>query len=576
MRNKTILLLCSALLSGSLSLSLLGCGGCASTQPRSGAASPSFQGIEILPEEKELSPAAKDTYAYLLYMQALSDEDEELLLQAAQQMTGGTLPAKAWLEGALWLDSRRSEKVLPLLELGLQVWPDDLPLNLFSAEALAAHGKTEQGLEQIRAFVARHPDSLDARMELILLLVKAKRFDEAEKHIGSIAAGERTPMVDYYHARALIGMQRRAEAIPLLQKAIQAMPDFVEALVELAYAYEQQKQWNEARTIYEKLLKLQVSEQDVCLRLVHLSLRLNQPEKALKYFRKGPDAAAFKLTAISMFLESRHYLQAERLLKEMLDEPGVPPDVFLMLAGIARDQRRDTELALSWLARIPASSPTAVQAEGLKAQILADAGKEQEALASVRNLQQRHARNETLLLLEVRLLARLKAMDEALARARQAVEIVPESSELAFTLGSLLDSLGKRDEAMKVMQGIVASHPEHYQALNYVGYSLAVQGKDLEHALELLQRADRLAPDQFFIVDSLAWALFRLGRTEEALQNIRRAVALVPSPEVEILEHYGDIAAAAGQKEEARKAYEQALKLKPANAESLRQRLGDL
>ena len=65
-------------------------------------------------------------------------------------------------------------------------------------------------------------------------------------------------MVDYYHARALIGMQRRAEAIPLLQKAIQAMPDFVEALVELAYAYEQQKQWNEARTIYEKLLKLQV------------------------------------------------------------------------------------------------------------------------------------------------------------------------------------------------------------------------------------------------------------------------------------------------------------------------------
>ena len=121
MRNKTILLLCSALLSGSLSLSLLGCGGCASTQPRSGAASPSFQGIEILPEEKELSPAAKDTYAYLLYMQALADEDEELLLQAAQQMTGGTLPAKAWLEGALWLDSRRSERVLPLLELGQSV-----------------------------------------------------------------------------------------------------------------------------------------------------------------------------------------------------------------------------------------------------------------------------------------------------------------------------------------------------------------------------------------------------------------------------------------------------------------------
>ena len=78
------------------------------------------------------------------------------------------------------------------------------------------------------------------------------------------------------------------------------------------------------------------------------------------------------------------------------------------------------------------------------------------------------------------------------------------------------------------------------------------------------------------ILLALAWALFRLGRTEEALQTIRRAVALIPSPEAEILEHYGDIAASAGQKEEARKAYEQALKLKPANADSLRRRLGDL
>ena len=70
--------------------------------------------------------------------------------------------------------------------------------------------------------------------------------------------------------------------------------------------------------------------------------------------------------------------------------------------------------------------------------------------------------------------------------------------------------------------------------------------------------------------------VFFLCRFTRRALHIRRAVALVPSPEAEILEHYGDIAAAAGQKEEARKAYEQALKLKPANAESLRQRLGDL
>ena len=125
--------------------------------------------------------------------------------------------------------------------------------------------------------------------------------------------------------------------------------------------------------------------------------------------------------------------------------------------------------------------------------------------------------SETLLLLEVRLLARLKAMDEALARARQAVEIVPESSELAFTLGSLLDSLGKRDEAMKVMQGIIASHPEHYQALNYVGYSLAVQGKDLEHALEMLAQAQ----------EELSEAEARKERCLDQERSAKQVVALL-------------------------------------------------
>ena len=89
-------------------------------------------------------------------------------------MTGGTLPAKAWLKAPCgWTAVVR--KVLPLLELGLQVWPDDLPLTRVQRRGPGGPRQDGTGLKQIQAFVARHPDS-GCPHELILLLVKAKRI----------------------------------------------------------------------------------------------------------------------------------------------------------------------------------------------------------------------------------------------------------------------------------------------------------------------------------------------------------------------------------------------------------------
>ncbi|MDE7370937.1 MAG: tetratricopeptide repeat protein, partial [Desulfovibrio sp.] len=67
---------------------------------------------------------------------------------------------------------------------------------------------------------------------------------------------------------------------------------------------------------------------------------------------------------------------------------------------------------------------------------------------------------------------------------------------------------------------------------------------------------------------------FRAGKAEEALTKIRRAVSLDGPVDATIWEHYGDIARHLGHTGEARRAYQKALDLKPANAEALRQRMG--
>ena len=177
---------------------------------------------------------------------------------------------------------------------------------------------------------------------------------------------------------------------------------------------------------------------------------------------------------------------------------------------------------------------------------------------------------------EIRLLARLKRMPEALLAAKTGAALWPDQAELAFLLGSVLDESGDKKAAMEIMEKVIALQPDNFQALNYVGYTLAEQGRDLDRALQLLGRADELSPNQSYIIDSLAWALFKSGRLEEALTQIRRAVKLGERIDPSIWEHYGDIAARLGLKDEARTAYSKALELKPANAEALRQRLSQL
>ncbi len=578
MKRKNIALLCALIMAAATSFSLLGCGGCAGTktpadQSQAKESSAALRDVEVQQSEEQLSPEARSTYAFLLCAQALNAEDEDALLRAAPLMAEARLPANIWLEGGVWLVSRKSAEAVPYLEQGLSVAPDDMSLNLLYAEALMEQGVPERGVELMRAYLAKHPDSLDARLELALLLVKVKEYAEAESLLTSVSAKERTPLVDYYHARALIGMDKQAEAIPYLQKAIKEMPDFVEAMAELAFIHEQRAELKSARNMYEKLLKFNFSPQDVLLRLINLSLRMNQPEKALKYMRQGPDTIPFKLTVAGLFIESRHYLQAESLLKQIAAKDDAPVDVFLLLADLTYEQRHDLPLALSWLDRIPPQSKAAPKGALLRIQLLGESGKEQEALAATRQAQKQFSDLPQFWDLEVRLLARQKQMPLALEVARKAVKKWPDNAELAFLLGSLLDESGDKKEAFKVMEHILTLHPDNYQALNYVGYTLAEENRELERALKLLARADELSPDQSYIVDSLAWALYRLNRNDEALIQIRRAIKLDENADASIWEHYGDIASKAGLKDEARNAYQKALDLKPANADALRQRL---
>jgi Flp pilus assembly protein TadD len=105
-------------------------------------------------------------------------------------------------------------------------------------------------------------------------------------------------------------------------------------------------------------------------------------------------------------------------------------------------------------------------------------------------------------------------------------------------------------------------NPDQPLVLNYLGYSWVDQGVNLDEAFKMLRRAVDLRARDGYIVDSLGWAYFRLGRYEEAVRELEKAIELKPSDPV-INDHLGDAYWRIGRRLEARFQWNHARDLNP-------------
>lgn len=131
-----------------------------------------------------------------------------------------------------------------------------------------------------------------------------------------------------------------------------------------------------------------------------------------------------------------------------------------------------------------------------------------------------------------------------------------------YARGIALERAGKFSKAEADFREALKIRPDSAQVLNYLGYSLVDRNEKLDEALKLIQRAVELRPDDGYILDSLAWAYFRLGRYDEAVAPMERAVAAMAGDSL-VNDHMGDIYWMVGRHREAEIQWHRALSLKP-------------
>jgi len=494
------------------------------------------------------------TVAELLARQGRSDE-AVALAERAHQIEPDNSELRVFL-GTLY----RVRKDLPAAEKVL-LGPDGKPLDADAALLLyglySDAGQLDRALEIARWMVRSDPTSLRSYFALSRAYERLDRPKDAERALRT-ALAQNPQSLAVYSALARERRQRgdRDGEIAIYREVLGFQPHHHPTLAALADAYIAQEHWAEARKTLEEIERYYPDDMRSVVRLGYLDLE-----------QKNYDAAAARF---------------ERVLQASPEQYEVA-----YLLGLVKRRAGDLDGAIALFERVPPEHERYGDARLQIAGIYERKRDYKRALAETEAMRAR-APSRQLDLYAASLRAKSGDFDGAVSFLRGLLDASPGDEELLYNLGVIHGEAGQSPEALRYMQQVLDKNPNHPGALNYVGYSLAENGDDLDRAEQMISKALEQRPDDGYITDSLGWVyymrarpLLQAGRVdagrallERAIRELEKAAELTGGDPV-ISEHLGDAYLALEDRQRALAFYEEAVNLEPREGEQpkLREKL---
>ncbi|RWO68097.1 MAG: tetratricopeptide repeat protein [Mesorhizobium sp.] len=255
----------------------------------------------------------------------------------------------------------------------------------------------------------------------------------------------------------------------------------------------------------------------------------------------------------------RLYLQYALALKPDSDA------ALVQLAAVS-EQLKDGEGAIALYRRIPAASPLKELSDLQLGLNLADLDRHEEAITHLKALVDAHPNDMRGYLALGGVYSSKEDFRSAATLYDKAVEALKTPTaanwNIFYQRGIAYERLKEWPKAEPNFRKALELFPDQPQVLNYLGYSWVDMNMNLKEGLAMIQKAVDLRPSDGYIVDSLGWAYFRLGRFDDAVREMERAVSLKPEDPV-LNDHLGDAYWRVGRKLEATFQWNQARDLKP-------------
>ena len=238
----------------------------------------------------------------------------------------------------------------------------------------------------------------------------------------------------------------------------------------------------------------------------------------------------------------------------------------ILLAADLLEQMGQYDLAVAEYAKISPSSSYFLSSELGRVGALRDGGKTEAALEVLYYLSREFSDIGIVHNSLGDFLRREERYSEAKIAYDRAVDIYRENNNVSWVVlyarGITHERLQEWDKAESDFRNALTINPDQANVLNYLGYSLIDRGEKLDEAMTMIEKAVSLQPESGYIVDSLAWGLFKLGQYETAIPHMEKAAELMPVDPI-VTDHLGDLYWAVGRQLEAKFQWRRALSFDP-------------
>ena len=471
--------------------------------------------------------------------------DDHLLLGRLYRLNNDLQKAENELKTAIKLDSSSEEAVTTLAMLytdegdtahALKVLAS-IPDSARSAKLYAALGAAyeqrkdyKSAIDAYKHAIVLDRDNLDAIRGLAENLLNDGQLDASLEQYKVIADSNPEDAQTYVRMAEIYRRQAKYDlALESLKHADTLVPDTMDVPYSMASVYQAQGRYDDAIKLLQDLVKRteksevgssNADRNNRAIFIERLGMVYREQENypaAIETFRKmlplgDENTRQGYQEIIDTYREAKQWPQATAVAKEAVQK--LPDD-------------RDLRMVLD-------------------AQ-LADTGEVDKSVTDIRSMLKGGPDDREVYLRLGIIYTRAKRYDEALdalAKAEQLSTKPEDKAYVSFLRGDLYQREKMFDQAdsefRKVLATTPPTDPQAAATLNYLGYMNADRGVKLEESLNYIKQALTFEPNNGAYLDSLGWAYFRLGKYDQAEENLTKAEShMGTDPTVQ--EHLGDL-----------------------------------
>ncbi|MBO4317561.1 MAG: tetratricopeptide repeat protein [Mailhella sp.] len=523
------------------------------------------------------SPGADLLFEFLAMQAAMRSYDVGQTIAHADAFLAGDFAPSVVYEVGDWIMRQNCwDEALSFVARYMDKLADDAPSHMLLSEiTFQRDGDADKAVRILEDFHSDHPEDSSIFMQEARLFLKAGRHKEASEALRRLPEELLDADAYYMMARCAVENGDSRQAAAYLKQCIEKDPDFMPAYGDLALLAENAGNYAEAVRHFKRIFDENPESNAALHAYAGLLLKAGNAQEAfglLKDVAKPLEAAGHlceELLEIGQKKQAVEFMDMFAVLHEFEGDSPYFRAAIRFETGIEKDR------ILPILAGMNEKSEYHASSQQLRIIELSEEDRIDEAVAIASESARLYPEKTVFQEMQYRLLTGLKRYGEALEIIRGLLALAPENPDYRFSEAVMTEYLGDKAKALELMESLLKDDPEKADVLNFVGYSLAEEGRDLARSEELIRKALEKEPEADYIWDSLAWVLYKQNRFDEAYAAMQKALGFAEGhePDSVMWDHCGDILRSLGRDQEALSAWTRALEIE--DKDDVRRKLED-